>query len=467
MDWSGEAFSGFGTRADAMGGSISTLYPGADVLFANPAGLGFTYGFHITLDWAPGFTIDPGGILGIEDDINETLMETAESNSPDGVVQPGTVEEAVVSSELTMGGGLKGGAIAYGSPVITVGGSFHQPLNLETQLSMSGTEFNAVALNEEGEVTHRIFGTLNGNFNMVLAFVSSSVGIGTRLRHNLAVGLAYDDFSAEHNFEGTFLPEGIISTRNSEAFFNDPRKTQYDSLYAVINGDWDGHGFRFRGGVGYRLTPDLSLDAVVVLPTTIALSGRFRMVHNNIRALNLGAGQDEEVFDVDTLVEDNLTKTEKRITRVPGIDFEIPGSVALGGSMRWEHYLASLVYTYHFNNLGFKLSFEQFDSVGVKIEAGGLHQGLQLSHALRLGIGVEQLMLGLGLLMGETFRVEISENIEDPETPPEVTVGEKSTFILPLFSIGGGIRLTSRLRLNYAARLFSSSFLRFSTSYRL
>ncbi len=45
--WSGVAFSGLGTRADAMGGSISTLYPGGESIHSNPAGLGFANGFSL------------------------------------------------------------------------------------------------------------------------------------------------------------------------------------------------------------------------------------------------------------------------------------------------------------------------------------------------------------------------------------------------------------------------------------
>ncbi|MFQ6116502.1 MAG: hypothetical protein ACE5NG_20785, partial [bacterium] len=240
IKWSGEAFSGLGARADAMGGSISTLYPGAENLSWNPAGLGFAHGFQLTLDWSPPLTIDPGGILGIEDKINTSLMESAENNSPGGVVAPGTVEDAIVNSELDMRGGLKGGAFMYGNPYFAVAASFHEPLRIDSQMSMSGIEFKASALNDQGDVTHRMFGTVNGNFNLQMVFVTTSIGFGTRIIPNLAFGMAYDNFNGEVTFEGTFLPEGIISTRNDEAFFNDPKRTQYDSLFAMIKGDWEG-----------------------------------------------------------------------------------------------------------------------------------------------------------------------------------------------------------------------------------
>jgi hypothetical protein len=461
IKWSGEAFSGLGARADAMGGSISTLYSGAENLSWNPAGLGFSQGFHVTLDWSPPLTIDPGGILGIEKKINNSLMETAQNNSPGGIVAPGTVEDAVVNSELDMRGGLKGGALMYGNSMFTVAASFYEPLRIDTQMSMSGIEFKASALDDQGDVTHRIFGTMNGNFNLEMVFFTTSVGFGTRITPNFSVGMAYDNFNGEMNFEGTFLPEGIISTRNDEAFFNDPKRTQYDSLFATIKGDWEGSGFRFRWGLGYHPNPDLSLDAVIALPSTIGLSGPFKMIHNNIRALNLGAEGDEEVFNVDILVEDNLTKTEKRITRVPGIEFEMPGSVALGFSTRWDHFLASVVYTKYFDHLGYKLSYDQFDSVNVKIKGGDIHQGISLGSAFRVGIGVEQLILGVGVVFGETFKEELKDSNPEPE------VSEKNQIFLPIFSLGGGFRLGSRFRLDYVVSPYNSSFLRVSTSYRL
>ncbi|MFQ6116190.1 MAG: hypothetical protein ACE5NG_19175, partial [bacterium] len=221
-------------------------------------------------------------------------------------------------------------------------------------------------------------------------------------------------------------------------------------LFAVMKGDWEGSGFRFRWGLGYHLNPNLSLDAVFILPFTMALSGPFNMVHNNIRALNLGAGQDEDVLDV-----------EKRITQVPGIKFELPGSIALGVSTRWDHYLASAVYIKYFDHIGYKLSYDQFDSVNVKIKGGDIHQGINLGSAFRVGIGVQQLMLGLGVVFGETFKEEIT----DPGTEPEIAEEEK--IFLPIFSLGGGFRLGSRFRLDYVISPYNSSFLRFSTSYRL
>lgn len=473
IKWSGEAFSGLGSRADAMGGSISTLYPGAESLSSNPAGLGFTHGFYLTLDWAPPFTIDPGGLLGIEKGLNESLMETAKNNSPGGVVPQGTVQDAIVNSELDMRGGLKGGAFLYGNHIFAVAASFHEPFRMETQMSMSGMEFNAVALDDNKKVTHRIFGTVNGNLNLEVSFNTSSIGFGTRILPNLGFGIAFDNFNAEQNFSGTMLPEGIISTPSgTERPFNDPQKIQYDSLYAIIKGDWEGSGRRLRWGFGYQPTPDLSLDAAFVLPTNISLSGPFEMIHNSIRALNLGAEGDEEVFDIDKLVEDNLTKTKKIITKVPGIDFEVPGSLALGFSTRWQNYVASLTFTQYLDHVGYRVSYEQFDSLNVKTDAGKLHQGVDLGRAFRAGIGVEQLILGVGVLFAHTFREEVKEVIvpeggaepEDGE-PFKVDVSDKHKFVIPFFSLGGGFRVTSRFRLDYFASLYNSSFLRFTTSY--
>jgi len=461
IKWSGEIFSGLGSRADAMGGSISTLDPGAEILNWNPAGLGFARGFHITLDWAPPLTIDPGGLLGIEKGVNDALMETAENNSPGGIVAAGTVEDAIVNTELDMRGGLKGGALMYGNSIFALAASFHEPFRIDSQISMSDIEFIAVALDNEGDVSHRIFGTLNGNFNLEMIMQTSSIGFGTRIIPNLSIGMAYDDFNGEANFESTFLPEGIISTRNSEAIFNDPKKTQYDSLYAVMKGDWEGSGFRFRWGIGFHPKQSLSLDAVFVMPTTISLTGPFSMIHNNIRALNIGAEEDEEVLDVDILVEDNLTKTEKRITEIPGIDIELPGSVTLGFSTKWDNYVASIVFIRYLNSLGYNLSYDQFDSLNVKVKGGDIHQGINLGSAFRVGIGVEQLILGLGIVFAETFREEVIDTREAPK------IDDNDKFFIPFLSLGGGFRFSSRLRFDYIINPFNSSFLRFSTSYRL
>ncbi|RMF57613.1 MAG: hypothetical protein D6743_18680 [Calditrichaeota bacterium] len=460
--WSGEAFSGLGSRADAMGGSISTLYPGPASISSNPSGLGFARGFSVTLDWSPPLTIDPGGILGVEGEINNTLMETAQNNSPGGVVRPGTVEDAVVNSELAMHGGLKGGAIMYGTRALTVAASFHQPFQLETQMNMSGIEFLATALDDQGKETNRIFGTVNGNLNVKLTVEASSLGVGTRVLPNLAVGMTYENFNGEMNFESTFLPEGIISSSGGDTrFFNDPARIQYDSLYAITRGDWEGNGARLRWGVGYHPNSKISLDAVVNLPFTIDLKGPFSMVYNKIRALNLGAGEDEEVFDVDILVEDNLTKTEKRTVKVPGMDIEVPGSFSVGFSAGWSNYVTSAVYTRYFDHLAYRLAYQQFDSLDIFIEGGDIHQGVDFKNAFRLGIGVEQLILGLGVVFGETFRVE------NKDLDPTPDIADRKTFFLPFFSLGGGVNLSPSLRLDYIFSPYNSSFIRFSTTYRM
>ena len=185
------------------------------------------------------------------------------------------------------------------------------------------------------------------------------------------------------------------------------------------------------------------------------------MVHNNVRALNIGAEEDEEVFDVDLLVEDNLTKTEKRVTKIPGVDIELPGSLTFGVSAKWRNYVASFVFVHYVNSLGYKLSYDQFDSVNVKIKGGEIHQGINLGNSIRLGIGVEQLILGLGVAFAETFREEIIDTRETPK------IDDRNRFFIPFISLGGGFKLSSRFRLDYVINPLSSSFLRFSTSYRL
>lgn len=465
--WSGEGFSGIGSRADAMGGSISTLFSDAQSVAINPAGLGFARGFSVTFDWSPPLTVDPNvltKVIGVGDlatRLNNELNEAARENSPNGVVLPGTVQEANVSSSLDMRGGLKGGAIMYGNPVFTIAAAFHQPFRLETQLNMSGMEFLAAALDDDGDETQRIFGTVNGNLNMELTIESSVIAAGTRLLPNLSVGLAYDNFNGEMNFASTFLPEGIISSAGGDTrAFNDPARAQYDSLFAITRGDWEGRAFRFRGGFGYHPTAGISLDAVFSLPFSMHLSGPFSMVHNNIRALDLSASSDEEVFDVDKLVEDNLTKTEKKVTKVNGIELQLAGSLALGFSSRWDNYVVSAVYTRYIDNLGYDFSYQQFDSLDVEEKTGRVQQGVAFGNGFRVGFGVRPMMLGLGFITGETF----SSTIEDSGSHP---VKESNNIILPFFSLGGGIRVSSHFDVDYVLSLYNSSFFRFSTTYRL
>jgi hypothetical protein len=461
MKWSGESFSGLGTRADAWGGSISSLYSGADAISSNPAGLGFTTdGFHVTLDWAPPLSIDPTGILGIESKINDSLMETAEDNSPNGIVASDAVEDAQVTGELDMRGGLKGGALMLGTRLVSVAASFHQPFRIENQMNISGTEFNAAALDDGGDVTHRIFGTLNGNLNLEVVVENSTLGFGAQLiPGRLALGLAVDSFSGDMNFEGTMLPEGIISTLNSEASFNDTARPHYDSLYAVVKGDWEGRTFRARAGFAYHLKPNMSLDAIFVAPFNLGLTGPFSMVHNNVRAFNLGAGPGEDVLDVEKLVEDNLTKTEKRITSVSDFALNVPGQAALGFSAKWANYVGSIVLIQYFGNLGFEFSHVQTDSLGEVLDSGRLHQGLDLGTAIRVGIGVEPLILGLGVLFSETFNREYDAG--------KLKKNTRDNLFIPFVSLGGGIQIGSRFRLDYTVSPYNSSFLRFSTSYKL
>lgn len=329
-------------------------------------------------------------------------------------------------------------------------------------MNISGMEFNAAALDADGEVTHRIFGTVNGNINLDLVVENASFGFGMRfLENRLGLGLALDSFSGDMNFEGTMLPEGIISTRNSEANFNDARRPHYDSLFARIDGDWQGDTERLRGGLAYHITPNMSLDAVLVSPFTLHLNGPFSMVHNNIRALNLGAGADEDVFDVDVLVEDNLTRTQKRITSVPGFKIEVPGQVALGFSARWDNYVASAVFIQYFDDLGYEFSFVQRDSLGQILESGRIHQGIALRNAFRFGIGVEQLILGLGVVFAETFNEKFDMDSLDPKDE------SRDKLFFPFISLGGGVQIGGRFRLDYSVSPYNSSFLRFSTSYRL
>ncbi|MFQ5650983.1 MAG: hypothetical protein ACE5IY_13660 [bacterium] len=468
LKWSGEAFSaGLGSRADAMGGSISTLFPDPESISSNPAGLAFTKGLRLTLDWSPPVTIDPTvfarpfGIGDVEDEINESLRDAARNNSPGGILKPETVQDAVVNSRLDMRGGLKGGVVSYGTSTFALAASFYQPFRLEAQFNVSGVEFLAVALDDGGNESQRIFGTVNGNLNANLNVENSSIGLGIRFLPNLSGGIAYDNLNGEINFAGTFLPEGIIRSAGGDSrAFNDPTRIQYDSLFATINGDWEGRTQRIRLGVGYHPTRHISLDATFTTPYRMKLSGPFSMIHNSIRALDLNAEGDEEVLDVDILVEDNLTKTEKKITQASGFELQGPGSLTMGFSAGWGNYVASFVYSKYFDNLGYRFRYEQFDSLLVQTKEGEIHQGMKLASSFRLGIGVEQLILGLGLLFGETFKSTI-ENQKQP------TLSKPDDFLLPFFSLGGGIKFSSHLRVDYVLSLYNSSFFRFSTTYRL
>jgi len=467
IQWSGGLFSGLGSRADAMGGSISTLFPDAESISANPAGIGFARGFHFTLDWAPPMRIDPGAILGLEDRINDSLIESSINSNPPvdsmGFAHPElVVDEATVNSELDMRGGLKGGAFLYGNPLFGVAVSFNQPFRIETQLNVSGMEFLAAALDDDGDVTSTIFGTINGNLNLAANIETSSIGVGARIFPNLAVGMVYDNFNAEMNFASTFLPEGIISKGEDIRAFNDPARIQYDSLFARVKGNWEGSSFRFRWGVGYRITPNMSLDATLALPFKIDLRGLFSMVHNNIRALNLDPDCGDEAFNVDTLVVDNLTKTQRRETSVPGLDIEIPGQFAVGFSTKWHHYVASAVYIKYLDNLSYRFSYTQVISGRPQSKRGDRYEGIALGSAFRLGIGVEPLMVGVGAVLAETFQ---EKNTNTQGVTPDIS--ERKTILLPFFTLGGGVKFGPRFRLDYVLNLYESSFLRFSTSYRL
>ena len=468
MKWSGSGFSGLGARPEAMGGSITTLFSDAQSVSSNPAGLGFARGFSMVFDWSPGMTINPDGIskaigLGsLEDRINTSLNETVRNNSSGGVVQPGAVQNASVHNNLDMNGGLKGAALMYGNPIFALAFSFHQPLQLDLQLNMSGVEFLAAALDNSGKETQRIFGIVNGNLNMVLVMRSSTIAAGTRLHPKLAVGLAYDNFNSSINIDGTFLPEGVIASASGDTrSFNDPARVQYDSLYTTIGGNLEGDDFRLRGGAGYHPTHNISIDATFSMPVDIQLSGSFAMIYNNIAALDLGADDNEEVFDVDKLVEDNLTKTEKQAFGLQNLNLKTPGNIAVGFSARWDNYLASLVYTKYFSALGYGLNYEKRDSLNVVTDAGSITQGVNFKSAIRLGIGVKPMMLGLGFISGKTF----SQKIIAGESKPEVD--DKGNLFLPMLSLGGSIKLTSHFQFDYVASLYNSSFFRFSTTYRL
>lgn len=465
--WSGEAFAGLGSRADALGGSISTLFPAPETISSNPAGLGYARGFAFTLDWAPPIQVDPTtfgkpfGLGNLEDELNDSLMETAENNSPGGVVPPGTVEDARLNTNLDMRGGLKGGAAMYGTRHFALAAAFHQPFRLETQFNMAGMEVLAVALDDNGDESQRIFTTINGNLSAKLTINSSSIGLGTRLSHNFSIGATFENFNSDFEFSGDFLPEGIISSAGGDTrAFNDPARVQYDSLFATIKGDWEGSGRRLRGGLGFHPKSSISLDAVVALPFSIDLSGPFNMIYNNIRALNLNAGEDEEVFDIDVLVEDNLTKTEKKITEVPGLNLEFPGSVSVGFSSKWNRkYQVSFVLIKYLENLSYRFNYQQFDSLLTVTKSGEIFQGVDLGTSIRMGGGIEQLTIGVGAVFAESFS-KVMEN-------GELTTDTRDSLLLPFISLGGGVDLSSNFRLDYVVSLYESSFLRFSTTYRL
>ena len=97
----------------------------------------------------------------------------------------------------------------------------------------------------------------------------------------------------------------------------------------------------------------------------------------------------------------------------------------------------------------------------VKERSGSVYQGAHLNSSLRVGIGFKEFIIGTGFIFGNTFKETTRNSDPDPK------IAERDDFLLPFFSLGGGIRIGSNLKVDYVLGLYTSSFFRFSTTYSL
>jgi len=413
----GEMALGIGVNLDPPGGGpayVAGFEAGVAHLFRNPAALAYGEG-QVLWVLRPGVGIDLGRFV----DINAQVRPKVDDAIRD-FRSPGLKLEDEDYPDIGVRGG-SGSLSAWGvsGRYSGVGFAFGMHQIFRMQLSAVGSGLEALIRTMDEEPSRRVtfFGTLD-----LLSEVDGEVarygfGLAREVRPGLAVGIGYEVFTGV--LQGTMRAqtEGLMVTAGNERF-NDPNDPWQNSLYTYALGRYEGRSGRLRTGLVYRIKSHLNVGASLSLPAELVLSGRLDIEEYTLPALNLGAGEGEDLMDPTKVDLDEPTRT-KRVDNPTGreVRIGIPGSLTVGIGGRWGGLLWGAQISAYLKELSVEYVLEK--------PKGNDHYRAALDPGFQAGLkfSYRGLAFGLGVLTSK-LRASTPERQEElPLILPELNLG--------------------------------------------
>jgi hypothetical protein len=421
---------GVGSKTSSLGGTCTGLQYGVENLYWNPARLGFLPNSQAMLDITP-----PLPVLNFNAflDLNQAAAEEVD----DLIAKMGS-EDLILSHEdypqieaaVSQKGWVHNAALALPLRGWGIGLGFYQPLHMG--LNMVGTGLQVRASDEsEDDPLNRVTVSASADLSLLLDIEVNAVsfGIGKEILPRWTLGLGIDRFYGYSATNGRLQLEGIILQAVRETAFNDPSGPWPNQLHSEMVGSYHGATWAAKLGTSYRLRPNVSLDGIVILPTTLRLKG-----HMDIVQYSMPVGIDfdsENPVDADKVDPYEPTRTELEDNPTADqIVIHIPGTFKLGAAWRVKFLTAILQYGHYFGDLSCLYGIEKMEpSVEYTL-------GMKPDDVLTLGMDFKLIRFSGGLILGRSMYRR------DPEKEDDHS--EEKRLLVPTFSLGTGFGLGER-----------------------
>jgi hypothetical protein len=428
--------AGMGSRTSSLGGTCTGLEYGAEDLYWNPGRLGLLNRPQAMLDLTPPLvSLDAQSFVDLNGLAQEAVDDLAdEKGSPDLALNPSDYPH--VSARLGQRGLVPNGILTIPMAGWGIGLGLHQAFSLE--LEAVGTELQAKVYGQDpDDVENDVDLTVGADLSLMSRVQVSALGFGLarRIRPGWGLGLLVNRYFGSSAADGRVQVEGIILRAGRETAFNDPSDPWPNDLYQEMAGSYRGAGWGFKLGTSYRLRPNLSLDAVLSLPSWISLSGEMDIVQHTIPGLDLS---DDDPLDVDQIDLDEPTRTETVDHVTPDqVSVDLPGFLCFGAAWRYHFATTLWQYAHYFGKYACRYDIAE-DDLPVAYTAG-----LKPNHVFTFGLEAGPARLSGGCILGQVFYERDPEKQEAQGSAPN-----EESLVVPTFSLGTGLALGRGYRLD-------------------
>jgi hypothetical protein len=413
--------------------SVAPIHPGPGRQLHNPALLGMLRRPLLSADVAPRLDLDLGSLVDLDARLREeTDALLADHLSEDGLLVASRGEAAVYHP-----GGLGAAGLVLPGPLATLALGIDAPFALDLELFATGIQaWSTIEKTVEDHTeTIALRADLDLAARLALRARRYSLALGRELTPVLWCGAGLDWLELSARVDGLADTEGMMATGGREFAFGDPGDPWENSLDQSLVGDFAGHGWTLRLGLGWRPLRALAIGLVYQRGPAVALTGEAALSLRRLVAYADGG------IDPSALSLSQPTQTEVVSSPVAEtLTVELPGSLSLGVAARLGPLTASLDGSVFQGD--FRVAYLDAEA---RLRPAGL---------AKLGLAAGPCSLSLGALFAR------------PQLRFDGETEHFGLLPLPMIALGGGTSLGRHLRLDAALAAAPLPSLRVSTTLR-
>jgi hypothetical protein len=438
---------GVGSKTSALGGTCSGLDDDAEHLYWNPARLPFLSGPQAMLDLTPPFmNFDVNNFVDLNREAGQAVDDLVEEMGSEDLSLSQSdyphVEASLGQKSLVHSG-------VFACPVRKwgIGLGFYQPLDIQLRVVSAGFQA-AVYGQDEDDPEDNVTVSTSADMSLLcdVQVNAASFGAGRKLMPHWSLGLAIERYYGHGSANGRLQVEGIILRDGRETAFNDPSNPWPNDLHSEMVGEYQGSAWGLKLGTSFRPRHNVSLDAMLTLPTSLRLKGGMDIVQRSVEDIDFGEEEPIDPAEIDenaptrTVMEDNPTADEMVI--------EVPGALKLGAAWRVKFLTSVLQYSHYWGDFSCVYGIERLET---PVE---YTLGMKPTDAITMGLDFKVIRLSGGLILGRSVL----------QRDPQKEEQEEINLLVPALSLGTGLTLGARYGLDLLLISLPAGLMRVTTS---